>query len=310
MFKIKKCKVYTFFRGRVVMRKFFLFLFLTITLISISACSSEENPNVLKVSKSSDELGGENYETVISELKQTGFTNIETKVLDDLITGWLTKDGETEEVEINGNKDFSANDSFQKDSKIVVTYHTFPKEEKKDTDSTDRENSEVNDKTSNDETKKSVKEEKSESEITDEKGVEKADTSVRSNQEILTIENNEELEAVLTVNDTNDPIVSEFAKKYVGRTIEFDGYIANMMPHGKYATRYDILINTGDYGETTYDGPDFKFEDVNIFDLNLIGSEIPETIGMGQNLRITAVVEEYDENPGLFFLDPISSEIK
>lgn len=292
------------------MRKFLLFLFLTIALTIISACSNEEDPNVLKVSKSSEEMGGENYETIISELEKAGFTNIETKVLDDLITGWLTKDGEIEEIEINGNKDFSANDSFQKDSKIVVTYHTFPEEEKSDSDRTDGSSSEVSNKSSDDVTEESVKEEESESEITDEKSSGAVDRSVKSNQEILTLENNEDLEAVLTVNDTNDPIVSEFAKKYAGRTIEFDGYIANMMPHDKYTTRYDILINTGDYGETTFDGPDFKFEDVNIFDLNLTGAEIPETIGMGQNLRITALVEEYDGNPGLFFLDPISSEIR
>ncbi|OED31812.1 hypothetical protein BHE17_04905 [Planococcus maritimus] len=285
------------------MNKFLLVLFLIITFASISACSNEENPDVLKVSKSSDEISGENYKTVISELEKTGFNNVETKVLDDLITGWLTQDGEIEEIEINGNKNFSANDRFPKDSKIVITYHTFPSEES-DAGGADGENSKVDDRSSSDKAEKSV------SEITDEKSSENVDASLKSNEDILTLENNEELEAVLTVNDTNDPIVSEFAKKYSGRTIEFDGYIANMMPHGKYKTRYDILINTGDYGETTYDGPDFKFEDVNIFDLNLTGAEIPETIGLGQNLRITAVVEEYDENPGLFFLNPISSEIR
>ena len=286
------------------MNKFLLALFLIITFASISACSNEEDPHVLKVSKSSDDMSGENYKTVISELEKTGFNNIETKVLDDLITGWLTQDGEIEEIEIGGNKDFSANDRFPKDSKIVVTYHTFPSEEESDAGGADGENSQVDDRLSSDKAEKSV------SEITDEKSSENVDASLNSNKDILTLENNEELEAVLTVNDTNDPIVSEFAEKYSGRTIEFDGYIANMMPHGKYKTRYDILINTGDYGETTYDGPDFKFEDVNVFDLNLTGAEIPETIGLGQNLRITAVVEEYDENPGLFFLNPISSEIR
>lgn len=285
------------------MNKFLLVLFLIIKFASISACSNEENPDVLKVSKSSDEISGENYKTVISELEKTGFNNVETKVLDDLITGWLTQDGEIEGIEINGNKNFSANDRFPKDSKIVITYHTFPSEES-DAGGADGENSKVDDRSSSDKAEKSV------SEITDEKSSENVDASLKSNEDILTLENNEELEAVLTVNDTNDPIVSEFAKKYSGRTIEFDGYIANMMPHGKYKTRYDILINTGDYGETTYDGPDFKFEDVNVFDLNLTGAEIPETIGLGQNLRITAVVEEYDENPGLFFLNPISSEIR
>lgn len=279
------------------MKKNLVFLCLMVTLTSISACSDEQDPNVLEVNKSSDEMSGENYQTVISEFEEIGFTNIETKVLDDLITGWLTKDGEIEQVEINGTTEFSANDSFEKDSEIVVTYHTFSKEEKSDTEAVDEKSSDTDEKSTEEKSAEAV------DQSTD-------DTSVESEQEILTEENNEDLAALLAVQDTNDLIVVEFAKKYAGRTIEFDGYIAHMMPHGDNTTRYDILIAVGDSSQTTYSGPDFKFEDVNVFDLNLTGSEVPETIGMGQNLRITAVVEEYEENSGLFFLNPVSSEIR
>ncbi|MGM0900356.1 MAG: DUF4839 domain-containing protein [Bacillota bacterium] len=267
------------------MKKILLFLCLMVAIISISACSAEQDHNVLKVSKSSNEIVGENYQTVISELEETGFTNIETKVLDDLITGWLTKDGEIEQIEINGDTEFSTNDSFQKDSKIVITYHTFPNEEKSDTESTDDKSSETVEQSTN-------------------------HTSAESNQEILTVKNNEDLAAVLAVTDENNPIISEFAKKYAGRTIEFDGNIAHMIQYEDYKTRYDILIYAGDYSETTFSGPSFKFEDVNVSDLKLTGSEIPENIGMGQNLRITAEVEEYNETSGLFFLKPISTEIR
>jgi len=291
------------------MKKNLLFLCLMVAITSISACSDEEDPNMLKVSTSSDEIVGENYQTVISKLEESGFSDIQTKVLDDLITGWLTKDGEIEKIEINGDTEFSANDSFQKDSKIVITYHTFSKEERSATESADEKSSETVEQSTD------SKEERSATESANEKSSETVeqstnDKSVESNQEILSVKNNEDLASVLAVKNTNDPIVGEFAKKYAGRTIEFDGYIAHMMPHEKYTTRYDILINAGDYSETTFSGPDFKFEDVNVFDLNLTGSEIPETIGEGQNLHITAVVEEYNENPGLFFLEPISSEIR
>lgn len=68
--------------------------------------------------------------------------------------------------------------------------------------------------------------------------------------------------------------------------------------------------NAGDYSEITAIGTSFKFEDVNVSDLKLTGSEIPENIGMGQNLHITAVVEEYNETSGLFILNPISIEIR
>lgn len=286
------------------MRKILLFLCLIVAIISIPACFAKQD--TIKVSKSSDEIVGEKYQTVISQLEETGFTNIKTKVLDDLITGWLTKDGEIEQVEINGDTEFSANDSFQKDSKIIITYHTFPKEEKRDAKSTDEKKKDT----------KSTDEEKNDTKSTDEKSsktVKKStnDTPTESNQEILTVKNNEDLAAVLAAKDENAPIVGEFAKKYVGRTIEFDGNIANMMKHQNSTTRYDILIYAGDYSETTFSGPSFKFEDVNVaLDLNLTGSNIPESIGTGQNLRITAEVENYNETSGLFFLNPISTKIR
>ena len=262
-----------------------LFMCLMVAIISISACSTEQDANMLKVSKSSDEIVGENYQTIASELEEIGFTNIETKVLDDLINGFLTKDGEIEQIEINGDTEFSTNDSFQKDSKVVITYHTFPKEEKDDTESTDEKSSGTVKQSTN-------------------------DTSAESNQEILTVKNNEELAAMLLLKDEHHPTVGKFAEKYEDRTIQFNGYIAHMMPHEEYTTRYDILIYVGDYSETPFSGPSFKFEDVNIFDLKLTGSEIPENIEVKQNLLITAEVEEYNENSGLFFLKPISTEIR
>ena len=129
-------------------------------------------------------------------------------------------------------------------------------------------------------------------------------------QEILTIENNEDMAALFKVGDF-DPFISEFAEKYSGRIIQFDGYIASMMPHDRYETRFDLLIYTGNYGESSGNALSFKFEDVNIVsDLKLTGSSIPEHISEGQNLRITAEVEEYNEVSGLFFLKPVSTEVR
>lgn len=108
-----------------------------------------------------------------------------------------------------------------------------------------------------------------------------------------------------------DPFISEFAKKYAGKTIRFDGYVADMTPHENYNTRFDLLIYTGNTGESSGNALSFKFEDINITsDLKLTGSNIPENISKGQNLRITAKVEEYKEASGLFFLKPISTEIR
>lgn len=58
------------------------------------------------------------------------------KTIEDLVTGWLTKDGEVEEVTIDGDGSFRAGDTFDKTAAIIVSYHTFPsKNEEVTTDS-------------------------------------------------------------------------------------------------------------------------------------------------------------------------------
>jgi hypothetical protein len=291
------------------MRKILLFLCLMVASISLSACSDEQGTNVqkvsdeqeptmLKVSKSSDEMYRKNYQTVISELEEAGFTNITTKVKEDVITGIRPKDGEVAKVVINGDSKFSANDSFEKNSKIVITYHTYAKEKKSDKKVADEKSSATGDKNTT-----SEKSSKTDKQSTN-------SSNADSKKEILTVKNNEELAAVLAVKDPFDSSVGNFAKKYAGKTIEFDGNIADLMQHKNYKTRYDILIYAGDYSETTVIGPYFKFQDVNIADLKLTGSDIPENLGKGQNLHITALVKEYNEDTGIFLLKPIATEIR
>lgn len=127
-------------------------------------------------------------------------------------------------------------------------------------------------------------------------------------EEILTEENNEDLAALLAVEDYD--LSEEVARKYEGKLIEFDGNIAYMANHDDYDTRYDMLITAGDYSETTQTGPSFKFEDVNAFDLNLTGSNKPDYVGMGDNLRVIARVGEFNSDTGIFLLDPVSTEVR
>ena len=78
---------------------------------------------------SSSNLKGENYKDVMTRLETAGFASIETTAIDDLVTGWLTKDGEVERVSVNGDTDFAADSRYPKGAKIVITYHTFPTKE-------------------------------------------------------------------------------------------------------------------------------------------------------------------------------------
>lgn len=85
----------------------------------------ESTDGKISVNYSSSDLEGENYNIVVSELEEQGFTNISTKAQEDLITGWITKDGEVEEVDIDGITSFSSSSRFLPGAKITVTYHTF-----------------------------------------------------------------------------------------------------------------------------------------------------------------------------------------
>ncbi len=130
-------------------------------------------------------------------------------------------------------------------------------------------------------------------------------------EETLTVENNEDLAALVALDDPGAAAVAEFAAEYRGRTIEFEGNIAAMANHGGYATRYDVLVLAGDYSETSAAGPQFKFEDVNFtIDMNVTGPDIPDTIGVGDNLRVVARVGGYNATSQLFILDPVRTEVR
>jgi len=76
----------------------------------------------------SSDFKGEDYRDVVSEFEENGFTNIETEKLDDLITGWVTKDGEVESVSVDGDVEYSTG-WYPEDVEVVITYHTFSEKE-------------------------------------------------------------------------------------------------------------------------------------------------------------------------------------
>lgn len=124
---------------------------------------------------------------------------------------------------------------------------------------------------------------------------------------VLTVENSEDLKALLEVRDPGDPYVSEFAEKYDDREIEFDACIVSILNHEDYDTRYDILIYVGDYeGEGFGYGPSFQFEDVGVYDLGVDDLYLPDYISEGKNMHVVAKVDEYEESSQLFKLDPVS----
>ncbi|MEV7660503.1 DUF4839 domain-containing protein [Paenarthrobacter sp. NPDC089316] len=123
----------------------------------------------------------------------------------------------------------------------------------------------------------------------------------------ITVDNTPEFAAIMKVGDYCDASIARFASKYKGRSIEFDGSIANMQKHGSYQTRYDILLGPGDGGTKSVLGPALKYEDVNMFDLKLTGEKIPDYVGENDKFRFVAEVGEYGAKSCLFSLKPVST---
>lgn len=100
---------------------------LLISFLLIGCDSSQINSDVdgIKMPSSYTKYEGENYLDVYENLKELGFYNIEFEVIDDLITGWLVSDGEVEYVSIDGEDSFRRGDVFDKNSQVVIAYHTF-----------------------------------------------------------------------------------------------------------------------------------------------------------------------------------------
>lgn len=128
--------------------------------------------------------------------------------------------------------------------------------------------------------------------------------------DVITPENNPEFAALLKTADTCDEANLDFTARYEGRTVAFNGSIVNMALYGDYDTRYDLLLGPGDKGPKTTVGPAFKYEDINISELNLTGESIPATVGESDMFRFVAEVGEFNATQCLFYLDPVSTEVR
>ena len=230
----------------------------------------------IAVPSSASSYNYKNYEDVEQELSSVGFTNISIEILYDIVLGW-TDEGEVESVSIDGKKDYEQDAIFKQDAPIVITYHM--KEE-------------------DDPAKKS-------GESTEASGTTQESESVT--EDILTVDNCPELAAILSMKAESDPSYVDFASKYNGRKIEFDGSIDYLTNHENYKTRYEMLVSAGDYDENHQIGPTFKFEEIATYEIDY-GNQ--DQVTAGTNVHIIAEVESFNTSSQLFFLKPVSVSVR
>lgn len=102
-----------------------IFMIICFGALFFMAQSEKTKDGEIKMPCSMSDYKSEQYEEVVQELEDLGFYNIETAQKKDLVTGWITKDGEVYKVSINGDSDFDEGDIFPEEAEVVVTYHTF-----------------------------------------------------------------------------------------------------------------------------------------------------------------------------------------
>ncbi|HEM5031592.1 TPA: DUF4839 domain-containing protein [Streptococcus suis] len=264
------------------MLKKFLFLCLAFfASFSLVACGSSSEPTntnkiAIPVGSSPEEA---DYQSVQKQLEDAGFENVTTQKIDDLTFGIFTKDGEIEKITVKGEEVFSKGDLFEKDVPITIHYHTF-KEYDNETEESSSEPVETSESSSNAST-----------------------TPSSSVEEVITVDNPDF--AYVTSNyDENK--AKEFVEKYKGQIVEFDGHVAYTAPYGNYDTRFDFLLETGDWideNTSNYTGIPMKFENVNFYDLNF--TDDTDSVPLGTNLHIKARIVGAAKLGQLIFLEPV-----
>lgn len=83
----------------------------------------------IKMPFSENDMKRKHYINVGDRLQELGFSEIYERKIEDIVTGWMTKDGTVERVLINGDEDMpiKKGKSYEYDEKIVIFYHTFKK---------------------------------------------------------------------------------------------------------------------------------------------------------------------------------------
>lgn len=95
-------------------------------IATIGAVTDQQPADGLYPPKSASRCDNVPYTEIVEEFTEAGFQNFEYEVLDDIIFGIITHDGDVESISINGDPDFDTDTLFPLDAVVSITYHTYP----------------------------------------------------------------------------------------------------------------------------------------------------------------------------------------
>lgn len=112
------------------MKKYLMVLLVCICCLTLIACGeSSDHAGEARTPSDSSAMEGRNYIEVVEEFEEEGFTNIKLEKIEDLIFGWLTEDGEVEDVSVGGDVEYSSDQWVPADTEVIIRYHTFPEKD-------------------------------------------------------------------------------------------------------------------------------------------------------------------------------------
>jgi len=204
----------------------------------------------------------DDLDDAINKLKQIGFSNItyEDDVWDQ--TNWVVTAQSIEPGSL-----------IDKNEKIVLTLI------KKGTQSEGGQSSEVNTQPEDSEEEQNT--------------LEDSDTSTE-NTSVLTKENNADLASILDAEYLDPKAQESFAKKYSGRTIEFDCLVYDISKLEKNTRFSYILVPCGDTLDQMK-ASFFKIEDIGYYEFNLDKTNKPSSVDLGALLNMQATIVGYDD---------------
>lgn len=96
-----------------------------ICLTLISCGDPKKHEGQAKTPSGSSIQKGRMYDDVVKDFEEHGFKNIKPEPIDDLVLGWLKKDGEVEKVSVDGDFEYSPDKWVDENVEVVIQYHTY-----------------------------------------------------------------------------------------------------------------------------------------------------------------------------------------
>lgn len=93
------------------------------------SAAPEDTEGKLQPPLTSNQASGKNCDDIAIQFEKAGFENVTTEGLGDLKTGWLHDEKEVEEVSIDGETRYKANEWFATGARVVIRYHSYPEKE-------------------------------------------------------------------------------------------------------------------------------------------------------------------------------------